>query len=101
PPNCRYFDDVGLRAVEDDQLTWGEEPSETLIQRSQFNLFHDIGVFLFGRRSGQALQFATQIMARPEAKQTSTNPSALTGVRLQRVLPLCRSIEREWSYASR
>ena len=58
PPDDRRFDDLGLRALEHDWAVWPGEPSEGLMQRSQFNLFYDIGVHLFGRSSGQALNYA-------------------------------------------
>jgi hypothetical protein len=37
------------------------------MRRSQFNLFYDIGVHLFGRNSGQALDYAMYFMERREA----------------------------------
>jgi hypothetical protein len=36
------------------------------MHRSQFNLFYDNGVHLFGPRSLEALQFAMNKIARPE-----------------------------------
>jgi hypothetical protein len=97
--DCRYLDDVGLRAIENDWLAWGELPSETLIQRSQFNVFHDIGIFLFGRKSGQALQFAMQIVAQPCVNNAS--PDSTLTVPSQQALALNPSIESEWTNATR
>jgi hypothetical protein len=37
------------------------------MKRSQFNLFYDIGVYLFGCRSREALDFAVHVMAEPDA----------------------------------
>ncbi len=56
PPGNRQFDDVGLRAWERDWAAWPGEPSADVVTRSQFNLFYDIGLRLFGRKSRQALQ---------------------------------------------
>lgn len=47
-----------LRALERDWAAWAGEPSDDLMQRSQFNLFYDIGVHFFGRNSGQAMDYA-------------------------------------------
>ena len=54
----RQLDDVGLRALERDWAAWPGEPSGHLMQRSQFNLFYDIGVHFFGRNSKQAFEYA-------------------------------------------
>ena len=64
PPTNRQFDDIGLRALERDWAAWPGEPSDDLMDRSQFNLFHDIGVLLFGRNSRQALDYAMYFMER-------------------------------------
>jgi hypothetical protein len=64
PPANRHFDDVGLRALEKDWAAWPGEPSRDIIERSQFNLFYDIGVHLFGRNSGQAMDYAMYFMER-------------------------------------
>jgi hypothetical protein len=80
PRGNREFDALGLRALERDWAAWPGERSDDLIQRSQFNLFYDIGVRLFGRRSGQALQFAMQIMARPNVNQCSSNQEGQTAM---------------------
>jgi hypothetical protein len=54
----RHFDDLTLRALERDWAAWLGEPSDDLMNRSQFNLFHDIGIHLFGRNSRRALDYA-------------------------------------------
>ena len=64
PPNDRRFDEVGLRALQHDWAAWPGELSEDLRMRSQFNLFHEIGTHLFGRNSGQALDYAMYFMER-------------------------------------
>ena len=64
PVGQRQFDQVGLRALEHDWAARLGEPSDDLIQRSQFNLFHDIGVHLFGRNSRQASEYAMSFMER-------------------------------------
>ncbi len=66
PPDDRHFDELGLRALERDWAAWPGEPSADLMMRSQLNLFHDIGVQLFGGNSGQALQFAMHFVANSE-----------------------------------
>jgi len=65
PPGNRQFDELGLRTLQRDWATWQGEPSDDLMNRSQFNLFYDIGIRLFGPKSKQALNFAMYIMARP------------------------------------
>ena len=67
PSDDRHFDDLGQRAFEHDWAVWNCEPSDDLMNRSQFNLFYDIGVHLFGRSSRQALQYAMYVMARADA----------------------------------
>ncbi len=67
-PQNRRFDDRGLRALERDLGTWPGELTDDLVKRSQFNLFYDVGVHLFGRRSRQALDFALSRMAEPDVK---------------------------------
>ena len=63
-------EELGLRAFEHDWAAWPGEPSEDLIMRSQFNLFYEIGIHLFGRNSGQALDYAMYfIERRPRAVQ--------------------------------
>ena len=64
PSDDRRFDDLGLRAFEHDWAAWNGEPSDDLMNRSEFNLFYDIGVHLFGRSSGQALNYAMYFVER-------------------------------------
>ena len=62
PVANRQFDELGLRALEHDWAAWPGEPSSDIIERSQFNLFLDIGVHMFGRNSGQAMDYAMYFM---------------------------------------
>jgi len=64
PASDRRFDEIGLRALERDWAVWPGEPSDDVIHRSQFNLFHEIGIHLFGKDSGQALDYAMYFIAR-------------------------------------
>jgi len=66
-PANRQFDELGLRALERDWAAWPGEPSDDLMKRSQFNLFYDIGIHLFGGNSKQALDYAMYFMERREA----------------------------------
>src|SRR5262249_28160629 len=52
------FDSIGLHACQADWPTWPKPPSWDLIQRSQFNLFHDIGLLLSDGDSQNAIRFA-------------------------------------------
>jgi len=62
-PDCnRDFDSIGLRACQIDWPTWPEPPSWDLIQRSQFNLFHDVGLLLFDGDSQRAIRFAQHLV---------------------------------------
>src|ERR1700722_8912165 len=62
---CQMFRyDPNFPILERDWAAWPGEPSEDLMVRSQFNLFYDIGVYLFGRKSRQALDYALYFMAR-------------------------------------
>ena len=61
PPANRHFDELGLRGLERDWAVWAREPSDDVMHRSQFNLFHDIGIQLFGRNSGQAMDYAMSL----------------------------------------
>ena len=72
PPADRQFDSLGLKALERDWAVWATEPSEDLIQRSQFNLFHDIGVQLFGHDSGRAMNYAIPVATSATAATVST-----------------------------
>ena len=56
------FDSIGLRACQTDWPTWPERPSWDLIQRSQFSLFHDIGLLLFDGDSHSAIRFAQHLV---------------------------------------
>jgi len=64
PTERRQFDHVGLRALEQDWAAWPGQPCDDLMKRSQFNLFYDIGVHLFGKKSRQALNYAMYFMER-------------------------------------
>ena len=66
PSNNRHFDELGLRALERDWAAWSSEPSDDVMQRSQFNLLYDIGVHVFERKSKQAVEYAMYFMARCE-----------------------------------
>jgi hypothetical protein len=66
PENERRWDTLGSDALARDFAAWPGPPSDDLMLRSQFNLFYDIGVHLFGRRSPEALQFAMNRIARRE-----------------------------------
>lgn len=74
PPENRHFDDLGRNALGRDWMAWPGEPSETLMHRSQFNLFYDIGIHFFGRDSGQALQFAMYFMERRQRPVSAIAP---------------------------
>ena len=89
PAEKRQLDDLGLRALEHDWAAWSAEPSSDLMQRSQFNLFYDIGVRFFGRDSKQAFEYAMYFMER-------RNPAGpvLAPPDLQRNLGFGLSIER-------
>src|SRR2546430_2592833 len=50
PGNLRW-DDIGLKALARDWAAWPGSPSEDLMNRSQFNLFRDIGLYLYGNSS--------------------------------------------------
>ena len=66
PPANRQSDGLGLRALARDWAAWpGNAPD--LIHRSQFNLFFDIGLHLFGRTRCQALDYALYVMEKREA----------------------------------
>jgi hypothetical protein len=65
-PGNRHFDELGLRALERDWAAWPGEPSDDVVKRSQFNLFYDMGVHLFGKNSVQAMDYAMYFMERRE-----------------------------------
>ena len=64
PAANRQFDDFGLLALERDWAAWPGEPSDDVMMRSQFNLFYEIGIHLFGRNSRQALDYAMYFIER-------------------------------------
>ncbi len=47
----RQLDEFRLRGLERDRDAWQGEPSSDLVERSQFNLFYDIGIHLSERES--------------------------------------------------
>jgi hypothetical protein len=66
PGNLRW-DDIGLKALARDWAAWPGSPSDDLMLRSQFDVFRDIGSYLYGDAS-EALRFAMGKIARPEPK---------------------------------
>jgi hypothetical protein len=90
PALKRQLDDLGLRALEHDWAAWAAEPSSDLMRRSQFNLFYDIGVRLFGRNSKQAFEYAMYFM-----EQRNSIAPILAAPDVQRSLPFGSSIERK------
>ena len=79
PPSGRHFDDLGLRALERDWAAWPGEPSKDLMMRSQFNLFFDIGIRLFGRNSSQALNYALYVIEKREPVAPVLRPADRQG----------------------
>jgi hypothetical protein len=67
------WDEIGLKAVARDWAAWPGTPSNDLMQRSQFNLFRDIGVHLYGR-SREALRFAMDRIAAPTEAKPIADP---------------------------
>ena len=61
------WDEIGLRAYARDCAAWPGPPSDDLMLRSQFNLFRDIGIYLY-RDSSEALRFAMDKVAQPDMK---------------------------------
>ncbi len=55
---------VGLHFLERNWAAWPGESSSDLIKRSQFNLFYEIGLRLFGRNSREAMDFAMHFLER-------------------------------------
>jgi hypothetical protein len=90
PADKRQLDDIGLRALEHDWAAWPGEPSGDLVQRSQFNLFYDIGVHFYGRNSQQAFEYAMYFMER----RNGIAP-ILAAADVQRSLLFGSSIERK------
>jgi hypothetical protein len=66
PLGYRHFDELGLRALERDWTAWPGQSSSDLMERSQFNLFHDIGIHVFRGNRRQALDYAMGFLARVE-----------------------------------
>jgi hypothetical protein len=61
---------LGLNSADRDWAAWlGKANEADVILRSQFNLFRDVGFFLF-RDSRQALDFAMEKIALPDPKPT-------------------------------
>jgi hypothetical protein len=75
PPENRKVDDLGGRSLARDWAAWPGEPSGDVMNRSQFNLFYDIGIHLFGRRSRQALQYAMYFMERRDLVTATLRPT--------------------------
>ena len=73
-PTDRQLDVLGLRALERDWAAWPGEPSPDMVTRSQFNLFYDIGVHLFGQNSRQALDYAMYFVERRNPVRASLKP---------------------------
>jgi hypothetical protein len=63
-PDNRVFDQLGLRIWRMDCAGCSEDSYTALAQRSQFNLFHDIGLQFFGGDSGRATRFASHLVAK-------------------------------------
>ena len=81
------WDTLGSNVYARDCAAWPGVPSDDLMDRSQFNLFRAIGDRLFGPRSGEAIQFAMNRLARPE-------PEALAPVDAQLILNVTAGIDR-------
>ena len=75
PPSGRHFDDLGLRSLDNDWAAWSHVPSEDLMMRSQVNLFYDIGLRLFRRNSGQALDYALSVIEKTSPIDTVARPA--------------------------
>jgi len=81
PSGNMVWDDIGLKALARDWAAWPGAPSDDLMHRSQFNLFRDIGVHLFGGDSREALQFAMNRIALPEpTRPTPPDPQLILGL---------------------
>jgi hypothetical protein len=70
PSGNLRWDEIGLRAVARDWAAWPGPPSDDLMHRSQFNLFRDIGAYLYPMRA-EALRFAMDRIAIPEPRPSS------------------------------
>lgn len=70
PAESRYIDDIGLKAIVRDFQDQTEICNKDPITRSHFNLFSDVGSYLFRGSRRQALEFAIKRIARPETERT-------------------------------
>jgi hypothetical protein len=70
--DSRYFDELGLKEWR--MATWPEEPSDDLMERSQFNLLHEIGLHLLGGDSGRAVRFASHLVAKGRTHESLSLP---------------------------
>jgi hypothetical protein len=68
PAESLRWDEIGLTAYARDCAAWPGPPSDDLMLRSQFNLFRDIGIYLY-RDSSEALRFAMGKIAQPEPQR--------------------------------
>jgi len=87
PEHDRCWDTIGLKAYARDCAAWPGLPSTDSMNQSQFGLFRDIGGYLFGPHSREALQFAMNRMAR-------LTPVAPIELDPQLILTLEAAIER-------
>jgi hypothetical protein len=67
PAENLRWDEIGLRACARDWAAWPGPPSDALMLPSQFNLFRDIGIHLYGD-SSDALRFAMDKIAQPDPR---------------------------------
>jgi len=74
-PGDLHFDDLGLKALARDWAAWPGEASDDVVDRSVLNLFHEIGLRLFGRSSGQALKYSMYFVAQRHRPVPETLPS--------------------------
>jgi hypothetical protein len=81
PAENRMFDDIGFNALAHDLGAWRGGVTKDLVERSQFNLLYEVGALMFGRRSGEALNFAMRMMAKPDATPPQPlDPQLLLGL---------------------
>jgi len=59
---------VGFNAMARDLGTWTDGCADDLITRSHFNLFYEVGMYLFKGSPRQALDFAMHMVAEPDVK---------------------------------
>jgi len=67
-PDNRKLDEVGYNAKARDYGVWLDGCTDELVTRSHFNLFRDVGSYLFKGDSRQALEFAMHMVAKPDVK---------------------------------